>query len=64
MAKSKEVPESQGELLARIAAALERLAPAALEAEAPRTGDAFLWEPTHGGLLAVASVASLPLALL
>ncbi len=64
MAKSKEVPESQEELLVRIAAALERLAPAALRPEAPRTGDAFLWEPTHGGLLAIASVASLPLALL
>jgi len=64
VAKSKEVPESQAELLARIAAALERLAPPTLRSEAPLEGDAFLWEPAHGGLLAVASVASLPLALL
>ena len=64
MAKSKEVPESQEKLLARIAAALERLAPVLLRAKAPVDGDAFLWEPTHGGLLPVASVASLPLSLL
>jgi uncharacterized protein len=64
VAKSKEVPESQEELLARIAAALERLAPVPLRAKAPVDGDAFLWEPTHGGLLPIASVASLPLALL
>jgi predicted AAA+ superfamily ATPase len=64
VAKSKEVPESQEKLLARIAAALERLAPVPLRAKAPVDGDAFLWEPTHGGLLPIASVASLPLALL
>jgi len=48
----------------RIAAALERLAPSSLAAAAPATGDAFVWEPAHGGLLAIGSVASLPLALL
>jgi predicted AAA+ superfamily ATPase len=48
----------------RIAAALERLAPGALKAGAPSSGDAFVWEPAHGGLLAVAEVAALPLGLL
>jgi len=50
--------------LERIAAMLERLAPAALSAEVPPEGEAFVWEPAQGGLLAVPSVASLPLALL
>jgi predicted AAA+ superfamily ATPase len=50
--------------LARIAAALERLAPPDLPATAPEIGDAFMWEPGHGGLLPVAAVASLPLGLL
>jgi len=52
------------DLLARIAAALERLAPPALASEAPLSGDAFVWEPGLGGLLAVPEVAHLPLALL
>ena len=64
MAKSNESPDSQRELLERIAAALERLAPSRMDAEAPKDGDAFLWEPAHGGLLAVPAVASLPLRLL
>ncbi len=50
--------------LERLATALERLAPAALPAEAPMDGQAFTWEPAQGGLLAVPDVASLPLALL
>lgn len=56
-------PRENG-LLKRIAAALERLAPAALAAKAPDSGDAFVWEPGQGGMLAVARVASLPLHLL
>ena len=51
-------------MLRRIASALERLAPGALASEAPATGDAFVWEPGHGGLLAVDRIASVPLALL
>jgi len=52
------------EPLARVAAALERLAPPAAMASAPATGDAFVWEPAQGGLVAVAAVASVPLLLL
>jgi predicted AAA+ superfamily ATPase len=50
--------------LGRIAATLERLAPAALPTEAPVDGDAFAWEPAQGGLLPVPDMASLPLDLL
>jgi predicted AAA+ superfamily ATPase len=56
-------PRENG-LLKRIADALERLAPAALGASAPAKGEAFVWEPQHGGLVAVGRVAHLPLALL
>jgi predicted AAA+ superfamily ATPase len=62
--KPRESAETQGNLLLRIAAALERLAPTALAHAAPEAGDAFVWEPTQGGLIAVATVASLPLGLL
>ncbi|HEY7977800.1 MAG TPA: ATP-binding protein [Rhizomicrobium sp.] len=48
----------------RIADALERLAPGVLAQAAPATGDAFVWEPAHGGLVAVAQVAGIPLTLL
>ena len=48
----------------RIAEALERLAPAAVQNAAPARGDAFVWEPAHGGLVAVAEVAAIPLTLL
>ena len=48
----------------RMAAALERLAPGVVQTAAPATGDAFVWEPAHGGLVTVAQVASIPLALL
>jgi predicted AAA+ superfamily ATPase len=51
-------------LLARIAAALERLAPGAAAGGAPAGGDAFVWEPAHGGLLAVDQIAAVPLGLL
>jgi predicted AAA+ superfamily ATPase len=60
----KESQENQGELLARIAAALDRLAPPAIPAAVPTGGDAFVWEPGHGGLVAVDSVAHVPLHLL
>lgn len=50
--------------LARIAAALERLAPAAVTAAPPEGSAAFVWEPAHGGLVPVAAVAALPLRLL
>jgi predicted AAA+ superfamily ATPase len=62
--KAPKTLDSEGNLLHRIAAALERLAPSALASAAPLDGDAFLWEPAHGGLLPVAQVAHLPLALL
>jgi len=52
-----------GETAARIAGALERLAPPALAADVP-AGAAFVWEPAHGGLVAVAHVAHVPLHLL
>jgi predicted AAA+ superfamily ATPase len=52
-----------GVLLARIADALERLAPAAIAGQLP-AGDAFVWEPTQGGLIAVPHVAHVDLSLL
>ncbi len=51
-------------LIARVAEALERLAPAAIQAHLPKSGDAFVWEPTQGGLIPVAQVASIDLLLL
>ncbi|HSZ75499.1 MAG TPA: ATP-binding protein [Rhizomicrobium sp.] len=48
---------------ARVAEALERLAPPAVSAAVP-DGNAFVWEPAHGGLVAVAAVAHVPLTLL
>jgi len=56
--------DTDGGLLRRIAAALERLAPGALSSVATSSGDAFVWEPAHGGLLAVDKIASVPLSLL
>jgi predicted AAA+ superfamily ATPase len=50
-------------LLLRIASALERLAPAAMAAALP-DGDAFIWEPAQGGLVAVPHVAHVDLSLL
>ena len=60
--KAKGVDDTA--LLKRIAAALERLAPGALAKAAPVGGDAFVWEPSQGGLLAVERIAAVPLALL
>jgi predicted AAA+ superfamily ATPase len=51
------------QLLARIADALERLAPAPITQALP-DGDAFVWEPGQGGLIAVPHVAHVDLALL
>ena len=62
MAKTDNFPDDQA-LLARIAGALERLAPPALGTGLP-DGDAFVWEPGQGGLVAVAHVAHVDLALL
>jgi predicted AAA+ superfamily ATPase len=50
-------------LLARIADALERLAPAPITQALPDR-DAFVWEPTQGGLIAVPHVAHVDLNLL
>ena len=62
MAKTDNFPDDQA-LLARIAGALERMAPPALGTGLP-DGDAFVWEPGQGGLVAVAHVAHVDLALL
>jgi hypothetical protein len=62
MAKDKD-SEGKTALLARIAAALDRLAPAALGGALP-DGDAFIWEPAQGGLIAVPHVAHVHLSLL
>jgi len=47
----------------RIAESLERLAPRPVAHLAPE-GEAFVWEPAQGGLIAVSEVAHLPLHLL
>ena len=47
----------------RIAESLERLAPRPVAHLAPE-GEAFVWEPAQGGLIAVSEVAHLPLDLL
>ena len=62
MAKSDKLPDDQT-LLARIAQTLDRMAPPAIGNELP-TGDAFVWEPAQGGLIAVAHVAHVDLTLL
>jgi len=62
MAKSDELPDGQAHL-ARIARALERLAPPPIGTALP-DGDAFVWEPAQGGLIAVAHVAHVDLTLL
>ncbi|MDB5739689.1 MAG: hypothetical protein JWP16_729 [Alphaproteobacteria bacterium] len=60
---SKNSALTDSDLLGRIAAALERLAPAAMTGALP-AGDAFVWEPTQGGLVAVPHVSHVDLALL
>jgi predicted AAA+ superfamily ATPase len=60
----KALPAAGDALLARIAAALERLAPPAVQSKAPAAGDAFVWEPALGGLVPVAHVTGIALDLL
>jgi predicted AAA+ superfamily ATPase len=62
MEKGEKDPD-QAALLNRIASALERLAPPALGDGLP-AGDAFVWEPAQGGLIAVPQVAHVDLSLL
>jgi len=62
MAKTDKLPDDQAHL-ARIAEALERMAPPAIGTELPG-GDAFVWEPVQGGLIAVPHVAHVDLTLL
>ncbi len=57
-------PQEESDNAGRIAQALERLAPPAIAARVPDSGEAFVWEPHAGGLTAVAHVASLPIGLL
>ena len=64
MAKAKDGLENQAHSLARIAAALERLAPPGPEAHIDQEACAFVWEPGQSGLVAVALVAGVPLDLL
>ena len=64
MKKSGQKDSLDGALAKRIAAALERLAPRAIGEALPGTGDAFVWEPAEGGLIAVPEVASIDLILL
>jgi predicted AAA+ superfamily ATPase len=64
VAKAKDGLENQAHSLARIAAALERLAPPGPEAHIDQEACAFVWEPGQSGLVAVASVAGVPLDLL
>ena len=51
-------------LIRRVAEALERLAPMAIAGLLPESGEAFVWEPAQGGLIAVPHVASIDLVLL
>jgi len=62
-ATKKSVLSTDAALVARIADALERLAPQKLGERLP-VGDAFVWEPAQGGLVAVPHVAHVDLALL
>jgi len=59
--KSRALEDSA--VLLRIADALERLAPPAIAGQLPE-GDAFVWEPAQGGLIAVPHVAHVDLSLL
>jgi uncharacterized protein len=62
--RAKSRPQAEASLLARVAQALDRLAPAPLPKALPEKGDAFVWEPHLGALTEVAEVASIDLALL
>jgi uncharacterized protein len=60
----KSGPKGEALLLSRVAAALDRLAPASLPEILPEKGDAFVWEPHLGALTEVPHVASIDLPLL
>jgi uncharacterized protein len=60
----KSGPQAEAALLARVAAALDRLAPTPLPNALPEKGDAFVWEPHLGALTEVTQVASIDLQLL
>ena len=60
---SKQRVLDEAVLLSRIAEAMERLAPPPITASLP-AGDAFVWEPAQGGLVAVPHVAHVDLSLL
>jgi predicted AAA+ superfamily ATPase len=62
--RKRPSPQDDKALVDRIAAALERLAPTALSQKPPAGGDAFVWEPAQGGLIAVETVAAIPIGLL
>ena len=64
MTKPKDSEALDGALLARIASALERLSPPALAPLNAEAGDAFVWEPAHGGLIPVESVSGVAIGLL
>jgi predicted AAA+ superfamily ATPase len=64
MSKNNEISDLMTPAtLERIAAALERLAPPPIAQSLP-PGDAFVWEPAQGGLVAVPHVAHVDLDLL
>jgi predicted AAA+ superfamily ATPase len=62
--REKQPKAADPALLAQIASALERLAPVAAQRSAPKTGDAFVWEPALGGLVAVPKVTGIGMGLL
>ena len=57
-------PSADAGLIERIAAALERLAPAPTPTALPQQGAAFVWEPALGQLQPVAAVAAVEISLL
>jgi hypothetical protein len=62
-ATKKSIISADAALVVRIADALERLAPQKLGERLP-VGDAFVWEPAQGGLVAVPHVAHVDFTLL
>ena len=56
--------EDTEKAIMRMAEAMERLAPPALGSNPDMEGEAFVWEPAHGGLLPIGRVASLPIGIL
>lgn len=62
--RTKPSPSADAGLTGRIAAALERLAPAPMASSLPGRGTAFVWEPALGQLQPVAQVAAVEISLL